>query len=118
MPDHLVAIAASDGKVWQADWSPKGFQVVIDHGSVVTYYAHLENLFVTPSERGKSNQRVVAGQPLGFIGASPLDAEHLKHLHFEIWLGGPTDKIDPEKLIYRWTVVDPLAPSSSSIPVA
>jgi hypothetical protein len=42
---------------------------------------------------------------LGVIGASPLDGEHLKHLHFEVWLGGPNDRIDPSLLMKSWETV-------------
>ncbi len=110
MPDNLVAVAASDGVVWSAGPTPRGFAVVIDHApaKVATFYAHLEKLLVAPAAPGKSTERVRAGQPLGIIGASPLDAEHLKHLHFEIWLGGPNDRIDPAPVMRAWdTVADP-----------
>ena len=62
---------------------------------VATFYTHLERLLVTPTANVKAGERVRAGQPIGIIGADPLDGEHLKHLHFEIWLGGPKDAIDP-----------------------
>ena len=93
MPDGLVALAASDGVVWSAMQTPRGFAVVIDHGptKVATFYTHLEQLLVTPTANAKAGQRVRAGQPIGIIGADPLDGEHLKHLHFELWLGGPSD---------------------------
>ena len=94
MPDGLVAVAASDGVVWSAMQTPQGFAVVIDHTprKVATFYTHLEKLLVTPTANAKSGERVRAGQPIGIIGASPLDGEHLKHLHFELWLGGPNDR--------------------------
>jgi hypothetical protein len=112
MPDGLAAVAASDGVVWSAMQTPQGFAVVVDHkpNKVATFYTHLEKLLVAPASPGKSSERVRAGQPLGIIGASPLDAEHLKHLHFEVWLGGPNDRIDPSTLMRAWeTVADPNA---------
>jgi hypothetical protein len=112
MPDGLSAVAASDGFVWSATQTPHGYAVVISHApnKVTTFYTHLEKLLVAPAAPGKSNERVRAGQPIGIIGASPLDAEHLKHLHFEIWLGGPNDRIDPSELMRGWdTVPDPNA---------
>ncbi|MBV8758631.1 MAG: peptidoglycan DD-metalloendopeptidase family protein [Deltaproteobacteria bacterium] len=112
MPDGLPAVAASDGTVWSAMHTPRGFAVVLDHGpvKVATFYTHLEKLLVAPAAPGKSNERVRAGQPIAIIGASPLDAEHLKHLHFEVWLGGPSDRIDPAPLMRGWeTVGDPNA---------
>jgi hypothetical protein len=85
---------------------PTGFAVAIDHSpaKVATFYAHLEKLLVAKGDH------VRAGQPIGTIGASPLDAEHLKHLHFEIWLGGPSDRINPAPVMRAWeTVPDPNA---------
>lgn len=112
MPDGLTAVAASDGVVRSAMNTPHGFAVVIDHApyKVATFYTHLEKLLVAAAGPGKSNERVRAGQPIGIIGASPLDAGHLKHLHFEVWLGGPNDRIDPTPLMRSWeTVADPNA---------
>lgn len=112
MPDGVVAVAASDGVVWSASKTPQGFAVVIDHAptKAATFYTHLEKLLVAPTTSGKSGERVRAGQPIGVIGASPLDGEHLKHLHFEVWLGGPNDRVDPSAMLHRWPVViDPSA---------
>jgi hypothetical protein len=112
MPDGLPAVAASDGVVRSAMQTPHGFAVVIDHApnKVATFYTHLEKLLVSPAAPGRSSERVRAGQPIGIIGASPLDAEHLKHLHFEVWLGGPKDRIDPAPLMRGWEMVaDPNA---------
>ena len=107
MPDGLSAVAASYGVVWSASQTPQGFAVVIDHTPIkaATFYTHLEKLLVTPTMSAKSGERVRAGQPIGVIGASPLDGEHLKHLHFELWLGGPSDRIDPSPLMRGWEVV-------------
>ena len=85
---------------------------MIDHGplKVATFYQHLEKLLVTETANAKSGERVRAGQPIGVIGADPLDGEHLKHLHFEFWRGGPKDAIDPAPLMRAWeTVGDPNA---------
>jgi hypothetical protein len=112
MPDGLNALAASDGVVWSAMQTPRGFAVVIDHGSskVATFYQHLEKLLVTPTANAKAGQHVRAGQPIGIIGADPLDADHLKHLHFELWLGGPSNATDPSALMRGWEIVgDPSA---------
>lgn len=106
MPDNLPALAASDGVVRSATVTPQGHAVVIDHvgGKLATFYTHMETLLV------KAGDHLRAGQPIGIIGASPLDAEHLKHLHFEIWLGGPADRIDPEPIMRGWqTIADPAA---------
>lgn len=110
MPDNVLAVAASDGVIWSAGPTQHGYAVVIDHGpqKVATFYQHMEKLFVTPTNRARSQQRVVAGQPIGIVGFSPLDGERLRHMHFEIWLGGPKDWIDPELLLRSWdAIVDP-----------
>jgi murein DD-endopeptidase MepM/ murein hydrolase activator NlpD len=101
MPDHRAALAASDGVVWSAANTPRGWSVVIDHAprGLATYYTHLSSLLVT------AKQPVIAGTPLGIIGADPLDAEHIKHLHFELWRGGASDRFDPQRLIETWEYV-------------
>jgi hypothetical protein len=51
-----------------------------------------------------------------------MDGNHLKHLHFEIWAGGPSDAVDPQPLMKPWGMIrDPReagspsgAPSTSS----
>jgi hypothetical protein len=109
MPDDMVALAAADGSVWSAGWTPRGFSVVIDHAPlapVATYYTHLASLLVSPTTRGMSSQRVHAGQPLGTIGFDPLDLARLKHLHFALWRGGPAGAIDPAPAMQRWQFVD------------
>jgi hypothetical protein len=101
MPDGLATLAASDGIVRSASLTPHGHAVVIDHvrGKLATFYTHMEKLLV------KAGDPVRAGQPIGIIGASPLDKQHLKHLHFEIWLGGPADRIDPAPVMRAWPMV-------------
>jgi len=106
MPEGIHALAASDGVVWSAMQTKRGFAVVIDHGPVSTFYTHLEQLLVTPTANAKTGERVRAGQPIGIIGADPLDAEHLKHLHFELWRGGPSNAVDPAPLMKSWKTID------------
>src|SRR5581483_6229094 len=45
MPDHRAALAASDGVVWLATNTPRGWSVVIDHSSrkLATYYTHMSS---------------------------------------------------------------------------
>src|SRR4051812_4281430 len=95
MPDHRAALAASDGVVWSAANTPRGWTVVIDHAprKLATYYTHLSSLLVS------AKQQVSAGAPLGIIGADPLDGEHIMHLHLEVWRGGSSDRFDPQRLI-------------------
>jgi hypothetical protein len=106
MPDGTHALAASDGVVWKATKIPTGLSVVIGHGTgLATFYAHLTEVLVHEGDH------VRAGQPIGVIGANPLDGEHLKHLHFEIWRDAKQARaIDPEPLMRAWSVVaDPSA---------
>ena len=104
MPDDALAVAASDGVVWSAEQTPRGFAVVIDHSpqKAATFYTHLDRLLITPTTRGQSKQRVRAGQPIGVIGFDPLDGARLKHLHFEVRRGGPKDAVDPQPLMTAW----------------
>jgi murein DD-endopeptidase MepM/ murein hydrolase activator NlpD len=95
MPDHRAALAASDGVVWSAGNTPRGWSVVIDHAPrrLATYYTHLSSVLVT------AKQPVRAGTPIGIIDADPLDGQHIKHLHLEIWHGGAVDRFDPQRII-------------------
>ncbi|MCX5742972.1 MAG: M23 family metallopeptidase [Proteobacteria bacterium] len=108
MPDNTAALAASDGVVWSAMKTPRGFAVVIDHGptKAATFYTHLEQLFVKETANAKAGERVRAGQEIGIIGADPLDQGRLKHMHFELWLGGPSDAVDPSYVMPGWEVVN------------
>jgi hypothetical protein len=107
MPDALVAVAASDGVVWSAMPTPRGFAVVIDHGPrpFATFYTHLERLLVAPTGPKQSRQVVRAGQPIGISGFDPLDPAKLKHLHFELWRGGPSNAVDPATVMRGWEVL-------------
>lgn len=106
MPDDHAVLAASDGVVWSAMQTPQGYAVVIDHGprKVATFYTHLDKLLVTQTSNAAAKQHVRAGQVIGTVGFSLLDGAKLKHLHFEVWLGGPSDRIDPSALMQAWEV--------------
>ena len=110
MPDHRAALAAADGVASFAQSTPRGWSVILDHVSpkLSSYYTHLSQLLVVPK------QVVLAGQPIGIIGSDPLDAEHLMHLHFEIWRGGAKNAIDPEPLMRSWEHV----PDPGDLPAA
>ncbi len=101
MPDGISALAAAAGTVAFADVTPMGNSVIIQHPiGWATYYTHLASLAV------KRGDVVRAGQPLGTIGASPIDGEHLKHLHFELWKGGKrSGAVDPAPYLDTWTRV-------------
>ena len=113
MPDNVPVVAASDGVVWSAMPTPRGFAVVIDHGprKVKTFYTHLTQLAVPLTARGMGRHVVKAGDVIGIVGADPMDPEGVRHLHFEIWLDGPSGAIDPAPLLRSWPVAnDPRAP--------
>jgi len=110
MPDGISALAASAGTVSFADMTGMGYSVIIQHPlGWATYYTHLSALAV------KRGEVVRAGQPLGTIGASPTDGEHLKHLHFELWSGGKrSGAVDPAPYLATWMrVTSPWSPSGA-----
>lgn len=102
MPDHRFALAASDGVVWFAAETPRGYSVIVDHSPrhLATYYTHLSEL------RVHAKDVVRAGQPLGVVGADPLDGQHLMHLHFEIWRGAASTRFDPAPYMRDWIYLD------------
>jgi hypothetical protein len=110
MPDHRAALAAAGGVASYAQNTPRGWTVIIDHvpRKVSTYYTHLSRLLVVP------DQVVRAGQPIGVIGADPLDAEKLMHLHFELWYGGRKGAVDPAPQMRDWD----LPPDPGDMPAA
>jgi murein DD-endopeptidase MepM/ murein hydrolase activator NlpD len=63
--------------------------VVVDHGGVVSYYAHLSRVMVDPG------QVVGAGQRLGSVGTTGNATG--PHLHFEVRVGGVAR--DPEAFL-------------------
>ena len=113
MPDAWMAVAAGDGILWSSGHTPRGFAVVIDHGPVATFYTHLDTLFVPqirPPTKGLSPAKIIpikAGQPLGVIGGDPQTRQRIRHLHFELWRGGPGDAVDPAPLMKTWRVFTP-----------
>ena len=107
MPDGVHALAAADGYVWSAMQTPRGWAVVIDHKPLpyATFYTHLERLLVAQAAPSKNGQRVLAGTPIGIVGGDPIVPPRLKHLHFELWMGGPKDAVDPAPLMRKWPSV-------------
>jgi len=101
MPDGVSALAAAPGTVSFADMTGMGNSIIIQHpNGWATYYTHLASLAV------KRGDVVRAAQPLGTIGASPIDSEHVKHLHLELWKGGKrTGAVDPAPYLAMWTRV-------------
>lgn len=91
-----------------------GNSVIIQHAlGWATYYTHLSSLAV------RRGDVVHAGQMLGTIGANPLNGEHLKHLHFEMWKGGKrSGAVDPAPYLASWTRVNVSWSPSASPEVA
>lgn len=107
IPDGTPVLAAADGRVWFAGRTGVGWSVVIDHGpryKLATYYTHMSALLVLPAGPGnRYTSTVRAGQPIGFAGASPRDAESVRHLHFELREG--IRGIDPAAEMRQWPMV-------------
>lgn len=98
MPENIPALAASAGVVAFAGMTPVGNTVIIQHpNGWSTYYTHLAALSV------RQGSTVPAGQTIGTIGASPEDAEHLRHLHFELWKGATRTPVDPSPFLAAWS---------------
>lgn len=117
MPLAIPVLAVRDATVWSADRSKRGFEVVLDHGPPwASYYQHLDQMFLIPTQRGASKQRVRAGDVIGHVGADPTDREGLRHLHFELWLGGAHNAaVDPCPLMKSWYVLPSARPSAKPI---
>jgi murein DD-endopeptidase MepM/ murein hydrolase activator NlpD len=113
LPDATPVLAVRDAKVWSAGMTPRGYTVVLDHGPPwASYFTHMSEMFVAPTQRGRSDQHVRAGDIIGHVGADPLDGEGLMHLHFELWYRGARESaIDPAPLMTTWLV----APASVSL---
>jgi len=99
MPEGVQVLAAADGTLWSSKVTPGGISIVIDHGKPwATYYQHLSKALVPIGISGAHlGIKIARGQPIGIVGGSPLDGEHLRHLHFEMWRGGGADAhVDPQ----------------------
>lgn len=110
MTDTAQVLAAADGTLWSSKMTPGGISIVIDHGKPwATYYQHLAKALVPIGiASGHLGIRIARGQPIGIVGGSPLDGEHLRHLHFEMWKGGGADAhVDPQREGFdSWPVFD------------
>jgi secretion/DNA translocation related TadE-like protein len=74
-------LAAAPGRVVAAGPAGRyGNLVIIDHGGVVTYYAHLSTVTVAVGDV------LAAGQHVGAVGSSGNTTG--PHLHFEVRVGG------------------------------
>lgn len=114
-PSGTPILAARDGVLWSVERAARGWNVVLDHGPPwATFYQHLETVspdilaglqgkhVITGS--GKRPMAIPAGRVLGTMGADPLDAGHVRHLHFAVWHNGAGDRasVDPSDVMYAW----------------
>lgn len=83
--------AACAGAVSYAARVTSGHAITIDHGGRwSTHYAHLEQMFVTPTfGRRRRRARVEAGDVIGYAGRSP------NHVRFELWCWTSRDGFVP-----------------------
>lgn len=104
IPPNTPMLATADGEVVFAGPSKTGWRVWIRHvGDVCTGYFHMTKLDGPAIARGKTLE---LGKPIGIVGASPLDAAGLVHVHFENYRGDiyadvaaklyPRGTVDPE----------------------
>lgn len=102
-PPDTPVLAARDGRVWSVERGPRGWGVVLDHGPPwATYYLHMSD--VASLSKGDP---IKAGDRIGTMGADPLDAEHIVHLHFETWYKGAGDHaVDPGRVMPLWARLD------------
>lgn len=98
---HGIDLAASDGSKILCyksgvvksvkDDEIFGNCILVDHGDIASFYAHLSTVSVT------DGQSVLAGQTLGVIGSTGKSTG--THLHFEIIKDGV--RVDPAEYLYE-----------------
>jgi murein DD-endopeptidase MepM/ murein hydrolase activator NlpD len=88
-PMRMKVLASGDGRVLSTgSYGGYGKYVFIDHGPVISFYAHLDSYSV------KAGEAVKAGQAIGESGSSGVSTG--PHLHFEIKVGGEEgESVDP-----------------------
>jgi secretion/DNA translocation related TadE-like protein len=80
-PAGTPVLASAGGRVREAGPAgPYGNLVAVDHGGVITYYAHLFRIVVGPGEL------VRTGQQVGSVGSTGNATG--PHLHFEVRVAG------------------------------
>ena len=81
-PLNTPIYAAKGGRVIFAGWNNGGYGnlVMIDHGDVVTAYAHQNHV------ASSIGQEVTQGQLIGYEGTTGYSTG--PHLHFEVRIGG------------------------------
>ncbi|NTW48279.1 MAG: M23 family metallopeptidase [Chlorobiales bacterium] len=74
--------AMADGTVLFADWTfDYGYTVIIDHGSLISFYKHCNQTFV------REGSRVHRGEVIALAGSTGHETTGA-HLHLEIWKNG------------------------------
>lgn len=117
-PPGTPILAAKDARVWSVSKVATGWQIVLDHGKPwATYYAHLDEVAFPPHAAGfktgtKEVTNIKAGDQLGTMGWNPntatkngaVDAEQIRHLHFECWYKGGNSGYaqDPAPVMNSW----------------
>jgi len=92
-PLGTTILAAADGVVQKVEVSDEGYgnRIIIAHNdSVVTWYAHLQNMDV------KEGEKVKAGKAIATCGNTGLSTG--PHLHFEVRIN--EECVDPEQFIF------------------
>jgi murein DD-endopeptidase MepM/ murein hydrolase activator NlpD len=98
-PPGTPVLSARAGTVWSVDRSPRGIEIVVDHGAPwATYYQHVENPKV------QKGDVVKAGDAIATAGWDPTDPEGLRHLHFAVWYKGSGNNasVDPQRAMAAW----------------
>jgi len=93
-PTGTKIYATGDGIVFKAGGSSGGYGniVKINHGfGYVTFYAHMQNIYVRPG------QRVKRGDVIGTVGSTGLSTS--PHLHYEVRING--QHVNPLNFYYE-----------------
>src|SRR5262245_42997520 len=113
-PELFVPVfAVRAGLVSFAARCASGYAVTIEHGGVVSsHYAHLEQMFVTPTlGRRRRRLRVRAGDVIGYAGRDP------SHIRFEVWKWTAKNgfvPVEPARVMHKWLVLPQFAPTPPS----
>jgi murein DD-endopeptidase MepM/ murein hydrolase activator NlpD len=110
----VPVFAARGGTISYAAQVTSGFALTIDHGGMwSTHYAHLEQMFVTPTlGRRRRRARVQAGDVIGYAGRTP------NHVRFELWRWTRRDGFVPVRsslFMREWLTLPQFEPSAASV---